>query len=1075
MALVIEARSKDGLLVQDLTVAPFSLTYEGIRFGKIGWTDPGKVKRRNKIRVTGADREMRSIGWVQQIDQTTLDLLNTAYQSLKNIICQPEWILRVNAGGATEQNKYYECWEVETVPDLTNRELLTQFHKFSIDFDAKPYAYLTSVDLPKNYIVDAAMCDDSNGDGLANSWEISTVGAGTAASSIVNGRQRLSLSDGDATSFIYLNQTITTIEAGANFVSIETDVVSEIGNNAEYGWNLIFNPSGTLHDVYIPGGDPAEGGPVTWSNHCDKTVPIPAGTTSIYVQYSIMGLGASAGGALSAGNSLLIQGKRYAGLLGGYVEPNTLAGLQLWESAIDKTADIYQYFLALGDPWSAAIDAIGDAGHKILCFLETWDPAGGVTQPAWKLSTITAGDHDPALTDLAQVIKSKTYDVWISLFSEFSGDWTPWGVGNGDSAPVNGNLVTDLIPAYQHIVKLFAAQGVTNVKWVWNPNEEASAQATWVDNNCYPVDITPSFPAADVDVINDRITAAAHGLTEGMKVRLTTTDTLPSPLLAGTDYYVAWLSVDVFGLRLTPGGAEIDLLNQGVGTHTATFAYVDYIGIDGFNWGPYDPPTNGGWRSFETIFKPSYDVYHAAHAAKPIIVASGGCNGAGGDKAQWFTDMWTYLKTVDISALVWFNVIKEADWRVEETGESLTAFKAVIVLDIPDDMFWCSGFAETPATAIINNLPGDADADALIAFAGAAHTATECDDIFMLGNSFHANNLSLVKSFSAAADADCLGGVCSALTAFGDQLYIDTTLRGRFLVVGRLWSDSTTWPNDKFRISQYAGAVANSGNGYHAQYVYPFRVPVNADYPTLLVNGVASSNYFYTESPANPGVSVAHNMVVGDVVVLEGTVPAGVSAGVGYFIQSVPSPVTFTLAATSGGPQIDITTDANGFFAEQVGASGRWCDVVFGQLEFPLGVDPDWTDYANRVYIEAAGTAGTGWKVDYLAFLPLDNGYLRAEIGKLGDDNMPLAVVLDTISDNPGVHKISCVSAPIVYPFDAASVPLSENHEIDPVTLKAGVDNRMLIMANGFSGTAGVVHSVDPVAMSIRYRARLLR
>lgn len=72
----------------------------------------------------------------------------------------------------------------------------------------------------------------------------------------------------------------------------------------------------------------------------------------------------------------------------------------------------------------------------------------------------------------------------------------------------------------------------------------------------------------------------AHGFPANRKGRFSTTGTLPSPLVAGTDYYVtaANLNPDTFTVSLTPGGAAINTTTAGSGVHT--FADARNIGID---------------------------------------------------------------------------------------------------------------------------------------------------------------------------------------------------------------------------------------------------------------------------------------------------------------------------------------------------------------------------------------------------------------------------------------------------------------------------------------------------------------
>jgi beta-mannanase len=98
--------------------------------------------------------------------------------------------------------------------------------------------------------------------------------------------------------------------------------------------------------------------------------------------------------------------------------------------------------------------------------------------------------------------------------------------------------------------------------------------------------------------------------------------------------------------------------------------YVDIIGIDGFNFGGSD------WRSFKEIFSPSYSYLSAAYS-KSIMIAETASSEVGGNKAKWVNDMFSVLQTdfTRVNEVVWFNHVKEADWRIDSTQESLKAFK----------------------------------------------------------------------------------------------------------------------------------------------------------------------------------------------------------------------------------------------------------------------------------------------------------------------------------------------------------------------------------------------------------------
>ncbi len=110
-------------------------------------------------------------------------------------------------------------------------------------------------------------------------------------------------------------------------------------------------------------------------------------------------------------------------------------------------------------------------------------------------------------------------------------------------------------------------------------------------------------------------------------------------------------------------------------------AYVDYVGLDGYNWGTmYNTPEwTSFWQSFTEIFQYSYDAF-AARTNKPILISETASTELGGNKAQWITDAFASLPTrfPRIVGLTWFNYNKETDWRVTSSPASLAAFKAAV-------------------------------------------------------------------------------------------------------------------------------------------------------------------------------------------------------------------------------------------------------------------------------------------------------------------------------------------------------------------------------------------------------------
>ncbi len=105
-------------------------------------------------------------------------------------------------------------------------------------------------------------------------------------------------------------------------------------------------------------------------------------------------------------------------------------------------------------------------------------------------------------------------------------------------------------------------------------------------------------------------------------------------------------------------------------------AYVDLIGMDGYNFGTSQAWSD--WKSFSQVFGSLYNWITSTHPTKPVFIAEMGCSSTGGDKAAWINDMFHQLENTfpAIKTFVWFNIDKETDWRFTENQGSIDAFKA---------------------------------------------------------------------------------------------------------------------------------------------------------------------------------------------------------------------------------------------------------------------------------------------------------------------------------------------------------------------------------------------------------------
>ncbi|MCA9861043.1 MAG: hypothetical protein KC438_15040, partial [Thermomicrobiales bacterium] len=124
--------------------------------------------------------------------------------------------------------------------------------------------------------------------------------------------------------------------------------------------------------------------------------------------------------------------------------------------------------------------------------------------------------------------------------------------------------------------------------------------------------------------------------------------------------------------------------------------YVDWFGMNGFNWGEdihwESCDCQSAWRTFREIFDTTYRQL-VALADKPIMIGEFASSEVGGNKADWITT--AYLDDIPnlyprIRAVAWFNKVAtgldtvapgvveptttSVDWRVTSSPEALAAF-----------------------------------------------------------------------------------------------------------------------------------------------------------------------------------------------------------------------------------------------------------------------------------------------------------------------------------------------------------------------------------------------------------------
>lgn len=192
-----------------------------------------------------------------------------------------------------------------------------------------------------------------------------------------------------------------------------------------------------------------------------------------------------------------------------------------------------------------ALEGLSTVGvGKVVC-------TGGPWNEDWIICTF----HQ-SLNNVAQMTQTNT-------FVNASAEFTRIGSGGADGSLVVRELVRGAGPKFWDVPEN------------WNVNEVVSSQGTAIiDFGSQPIQFgmrqRADFVVCRMGAGVSRMLWTNRRVTflDGMKVYVSTTDTLPAGLVEGY-YYVRNVSDDAtFQLSLTANGAVIDLTSSGVGTHT---------------------------------------------------------------------------------------------------------------------------------------------------------------------------------------------------------------------------------------------------------------------------------------------------------------------------------------------------------------------------------------------------------------------------------------------------------------------------------------------------------------------------
>lgn len=108
-------------------------------------------------------------------------------------------------------------------------------------------------------------------------------------------------------------------------------------------------------------------------------------------------------------------------------------------------------------------------------------------------------------------------------------------------------------------------------------------------------------------------------------------------------------------------------------------AFIDWLGLDGYNWGTTQSWSS--WKSFSQVFSAAYRTITRLSPIKPLMISEVNTTDQGGDKPAWYQDMLSTqipLNFPRIKAIVFYNedrsTKENVNWLIDVSPASLESF-----------------------------------------------------------------------------------------------------------------------------------------------------------------------------------------------------------------------------------------------------------------------------------------------------------------------------------------------------------------------------------------------------------------
>lgn len=538
-----------------------------------------------------------------------------------------------------------------------------------------------------------------------------------------------------------------------------------------------------------------------------------------------------------------------------------------------------------------------------------------------------------------------------------------------------------------------------------------------------------------VDAGTNVFTLASHGLAVNDTVQVATTGTLPGGMAAMTNYYVKTRPSDnTFTLSATLNGDTLDITSAGSGTHSLYTAYtfttgtptytVLAVGLDAAaRW--YGYPNQGAWFLGNGV--DDNVIVQLGRTATPGIWRKAGTNAA---PTAPVVSLVAPATAANTQAL--FVVPGYTSFSLTSTANTLQAsgrlvngmvvFQDAVTLPTPlaaaTSYFVKTASANTLTIAATAggteiDVTADGRGDFAITSASKKVTANHNTDTFtrvahglVVGDGIKFSTVSGTLpggTFTVDPATDIFTKAAHNLLV-NDTVQVTTTgtLPGGMALLTTYYVK--TVPNSHtFTLSATLGGttldITSAGSGTHTMGVIAgtkyfiqsvpsadtFIISATRGGPIFVFSSNGTGDFYYSneaysaasDDTSNTIIRTApHNLAVNDAVVLSGVdVPSSTTAGVTYYVHSVPSPTTFTIKTTVAGTTArDIGTRSAGSFDYEVTGAILTVDITnntFTRTAHNLAVNDKFTVAtvftpltgitANRIYfiISASYSATT--------------------------------------------------------------------------------------------------------------------